>query len=102
MKPVPFVRRVLRTRDEAVTILAEVAPPDGSAAPTARERLPEARPPPLALEDKFGFSEFNRRGGDFAVAAAPSSIGCTTAISPSRVRGELWKLRPRLPARPTR
>jgi hypothetical protein len=53
------------------------------------ELLAEVRLPLLARDAKFGFNEFNRRAGDFAMAAAREGLGaalprpklCSTAMS---------------------
>ena len=38
-------------------------------------------------DTKFGFNEFSRRAGDFAMARRWSPIGCKTARSPTRMSG---------------
>jgi len=97
MKPAPFHYHAPRTVDEAVTLLAEVAPQDGrvlaggqSLVPTMAFTIPaddyfagimttalkeddlliEARLPLLPPDTRFGFYEFSRRAGDFAIAMA--------------------------------
>ena len=72
------------------------------------ELLAEVRLPLLAADAKFGFNEFNRRAGDFAMAAAlvtyrlptaRSSSRASASAAPSRVRAASKKPKPRSTAR---